>query len=203
MTLRSQAIQDAYSDFNGDVTAGRLPCPAPWLARGFSCPILPIVTASAFASGTFTYVAPTASIPYAGPFAYQTFANQNLRFPPYLGVTDPQWSNAQAFSWHSYGKTGKELQSAAAGAAAMLAGFGLSSLPVYATEHQAATNANWNGFAGNVDSPFMASRLAQQLLWLAGGGYNSYGACCVIGSRHACACADQRANHSATRQCSR
>jgi hypothetical protein len=174
VTLRSQAIQDAYSDFNADVAAGRIPCPAPWVARGFSCPIMPIVTASAFASGAFTYVGPAASIPYAGPFAYQTFQNQNLRFPPYANVVDSSWSNAQAFSWHSYGKTGKQLQVAALGAQTMLTGLGLGTIPVFATEHQAATNANWNTFTANVESPYMASRLAQQLLWLAGSGINSY-----------------------------
>jgi hypothetical protein len=178
--LRSQAIQDAFADFNADVAAGTIPCPAPWVARGFSCPIPPIVTASAFASGAFTYVNPTNQIPGGGPFAYQTFQSQNLRFPPYLNVTNASWNNAQAFSWHSYGKTGKQLQTAAAAAQTMLAGFGLSSVPVYATEHQAATNANWNTYQANVDSPYMASRLAQQVRRAMHG---CTGACASLGLR--------------------
>ncbi len=57
-TVRSQAIQDAYADFNADVAAGRMNCPAlidattlpPGTAA--TCPFTPIIT-TAFAARTF------------------------------------------------------------------------------------------------------------------------------------------------------
>ncbi len=47
-TLRSQAIQNAYADFNADCVAGRV---TPWPLG--SCALQPIVSTSAFASRTF------------------------------------------------------------------------------------------------------------------------------------------------------
>ena len=61
-TLRSQAIQNAYADYNGDVAAGTLACPAmvapPMPANAPLCPFNPIVSTSAFASRTFEGVPP-------------------------------------------------------------------------------------------------------------------------------------------------
>jgi hypothetical protein len=48
-TLRSQAIQNAYVDFNTDCTAGRI-TPSP---LGMGCALTPIVSLSAYASRTF------------------------------------------------------------------------------------------------------------------------------------------------------
>jgi hypothetical protein len=133
VTLRSQAIQNAYADFNSDVQQGLRACPT-----GFTCPISPVVLSSAYSSATFGTVSAAASVPIGGPFAYQTFANQHLLFPPQTGTVDPTWSNSGAMSWHSYGKTGHALLTSTQGLSNSLTALGLTSMPVVTTEHQCA-----------------------------------------------------------------
>ncbi len=46
-------------------------------------------------------------------------------------------------------------------------------LPVLTTEHQAHTNSQWNTLVSNGDSPFEASRLANQIMSQASLGYEA------------------------------
>jgi hypothetical protein len=177
VTLRSLSIQNAYADFNADVAAGTIACPS-YPALGTSCPLSPVVTASAFSSATFGTlgaVGSAAAVPLNGPFAYQTFANQNLLFPPQALATSPTWYNAQAFSWHSYGKTGHALLLSTQSLAASVTSLQSSpAVPVLTTEHQSHTNGQWNAYASNTDSPFEASRLANQVISMASAGFDAY-----------------------------
>jgi hypothetical protein len=50
----------------------------------------------------------------------------------------------------------------------------VANMPVLLTAHQAHTNDNWNALSSNCDSPFEASRLANQILSQAILGYESY-----------------------------
>ena len=173
VTLRSLAIQTAYADFNADVTAGRRQYPP-----GITAPIMPQVMGSAFSSATFGTSANAATIQPNGPFAYQTFAGQNTLFPPQANPvqTSNTWQNSQLLSWHSYGKTGHALLLATQAYVTSLAAFNNPSanVPVVTTEHQAHTNGQWNGYSSTVESPFEASRLGNQLISMASGGFDSY-----------------------------
>lgn len=170
VTLRSKAIHEAFADFNADVVAAIRTCPV-----GLTCPIMPSVVASAFASGSFGTTAVAASIPVGGPFAFQTYSAQHTLFPPSAGVSNASWFNAQIFSWHSYGKTGPSLlQAAQAQQTGVQSLQSVPAVPVMATEHQSHTNGNWNGYASNTNMPFEASRLASQLINMASGGFDSY-----------------------------
>ena len=172
VTLRSLAIQTAYADFNADVVANPKRRSYP---PGITAPIMPQVMASAFSSATFGTTANAASIQPGGPFAYQAFAGQNLLFPPQTGATSATWNNSQLLSWHSYGKTGHALLLSTQAFVTSLAAFPASArVPVVTTEHQSHTNGQWNGYASTVDSPFEASRLGNQLLSMASGGFDSY-----------------------------
>jgi hypothetical protein len=105
-TVRSQAIQNAYADFNADVAAGRMTCPAkvdrtdivPGSAEASTpnCPFNPLVTGSAFASRTFEG-SPTEY--FGGP----SFDEIHTLFPPYAGVQNATWWNMHSYSYHSYG----------------------------------------------------------------------------------------------------
>ena len=177
VTLRSLAIQTAYADFNADVVANRRSYPA-----GITGPIMPQVMGSAFSSAAFGTTGVAANIQPNGPFAYQTFANQNLLFPPQQAQTNAAWQNSQLLSWHSYGKTGHALLLSTQAFVTSLAALNNPSanVPVVTTEHQSHTNGQWNGYASTVDSPFEASRLGNQLLSMASGGLDSY----VFKARH-------------------
>ena len=152
VTLRSMAIQHAYADFNADWAAGRFPnCPLPG-----RCPITPVVLGSAFSSASYGTSSVAANVPVGGPFGLQTMANQYLTFPPGAAITNPSWRNTNAFSWHSYGKTGHALQlataSLAASSTATLAGLSPAApaVPVVTTEHQSHTNGQWNTYNSTV-----------------------------------------------------
>ena len=169
VTLRSMAIQNAYTDFNGDVPTRRSYPP------GITGPIIPQVMSSAFSTTAFGTTAVASQVPVNGPFAYQAFASQTLQFPPQAGTTNSTWKNSQLLSWHSYGKTGRALLQSTQAYVASLAMLGPSAVvPVVTTEHQSHTNGQWNGYASTVDSPFEASRLGNQLLSMASGGLDSY-----------------------------
>ncbi len=122
LTLRSMAIQNAYADFNADVQANNLPCPANAAPLGLSCPISPIVVVSAFANGGMSLPAAGTTAPCVGAaclvapgaatvcsgtgatatcfFGAQTIANEHLTFPPQSGTMNNTWYNGQAFSFH-------------------------------------------------------------------------------------------------------
>lgn len=90
-TLQTQAIQNAFSDLNGDVATGALPCPVA------ACPLRPIIHASAFAQATFNgqSTAATASFgsttPYSSLYPDDYYAyygnatvwNEHTSFPPW------------------------------------------------------------------------------------------------------------------------
>lgn len=91
----------------------------------------------------------------------------------------PIWP--QAFSLHSYGKNGLELQQlgnsttiAVAGARPAPAAASPATLGFAVTEHQAHTTLAWNALATNGDTNFEASRLAAQILFMAQNGWDSY-----------------------------
>ena len=93
-TLRSQAIQNAYADFSADCVAGLI-SPSPLSAYG--CNLTPLVSTSAFASRTFDGdpVDPTQY------FGKPTITNENLLFPPFMGIYNTSWYNVGAYSYHS------------------------------------------------------------------------------------------------------
>ena len=206
LTLRSMAIQHAYADFNADVAANRRPCPpnaALLGVGGQNCKIDPIVVVSAFANagmqlptvttwpcvGASCYNPSTQNVCSGGTcyFAGQTVANEHLTFPPQSYGNVSTWYNGQALSYHSYGKSGHQLQLSTmamyngtqifhdeAGIASSGISTNLANMPVLLTEHQSHTNGNWNSLASNCDSTFEASRLANQILSQAIMGYESY-----------------------------
>ena len=135
-----------------------------------------MVTSSAFFSASFGTTAVAANVAAGGPFGYQTFAQQTLLFPPQSATYSPSWANSQAYSWHSYGKTGHALLLGNQGLQASLAALPtpITGIPLFTTEHQSHTNGDWNGYNSTVESPFEASRLANQLVSMAAGGYDSY-----------------------------
>ena len=120
-------------------------------------------------------------------FAGQTIANEHLTFPPQANGNVSTWYNGQAMSYHSYGKSGHQLAQTTTtmwqganyyhdetGVAASGISTNLATMPVLVTEHQSHTNGNWNLLSSNCDSPFEASRLANQILSNAILGYESY-----------------------------
>ncbi len=216
LTLRSMAIQHAYADFNADVAANLVPCPANAALLGLNvgspCEIDPIVVVSAFANagmnqplatagaciGSLCYNQPTTSVNNVCQgtgsglscyFAGMTVANEHLTFPALVNnyATQSNWYNGQAFSYHSYGKSGHQLQLSTSGlytavnalhdetgVAASGLTTNLVNMPVLLTEHQAHTNGAWNSLSSNCDSPFEASRLANQIISQAVQGFESY-----------------------------
>ena len=142
------AVGNAFTDMNSDVAQGYRSCPS---AFG-SCPVTVQRVMSAFAAD------PWSGTPALGN---PSLWNNNVTFPYYLGVQNASWDNFDAFSVHSYGKTGqqlyqygKELNSGVP-----------SSMPVHITEHQAHTNSAWNSIATTGDTYLEASRLASQIIW--------------------------------------
>jgi hypothetical protein len=173
-TVRSQAVQDAYADFNADVAAGRMACPAlvdpsDVVAGGpaATCPFTPVIT-TAFAARTFDGDA-------TAFFGKPTIANLQLRFPPYANVTDPTWSNMQAYSYHSYGKEGYDLAKSTKELIQLVNNnHDRADMPIYTTEHASKTASSWNLAESSSDDYFEASRLASQLLWMSMYGLESY-----------------------------
>jgi hypothetical protein len=247
LTLRSMAIQNAYTDMNMDVQNNLRPCPenAEGLYilnnDGAPCPIQPFVLASAFANGSPSNPAtptipgcivggnPALNMPdcyspegvatvcsgtgsgYNCYFGAQSVINEHLLFPPLPNNTgglypswngvggqfDRLWYNSQGYSFHSYGKTGHQLQASVntnlgqginnppSGSpqlhddapevlGALSGSNNVGFLPVLTTEHQAHTNSQWNTLMSNGDSPFEASRLTNQIMSQAALGYESY-----------------------------
>ena len=79
-----------------------------------------------------------------------------------------------AFSLHSYGKTGLELFQLANSTqvaidAARQAPVTQAKIPFIITEHAAHTTASWNSLSTTQDTPAEASRLAAQLLYMTSG----------------------------------
>ena len=191
-TLQSQAIQNAFADGNADVATGMIPCPA----SISSCPLQPLIYASAFAQSTFATTQSTAAGAAVSPYkanytadfyAYmgaETVQNERMPFPPYAFNNQPftpsgaQWGgrtdlqNMNAFSLHSYGKTGFQMFQLGSQTAAQIAAvrppLGPSSpavIPYVVTEHAAHTTAQWNPIASTSDINYEAARLGTQILF--------------------------------------
>ena len=173
---------------------------------GQNCKLDPIVVVSAFANAGMQY--PNAvGWPCVGAMCYnssqnvctgtatnptcyfagQTVANEHLTFPPQYYGNVSTWYNGQALSYHSYGKSGHQLQLSTSGMFSAMqvyhdeAGIGssgistnLANMSILLTEHQSHTNGIWNTLASNCDSTFEASRLANQILSQAILGFESY-----------------------------
>jgi hypothetical protein len=167
-TLRSRGVQEAYADLNADAASGAVACPA---LAGVSCPITPRLMASAFAGGSVSLA--------QGAFSGLSVANEHSLFG--TGNVTTGYSNMQALSFHSYGKSGSQLSQQAAAMAAVLATPGpmqhtpvSTPLPVVITEHASLTSGNWQQQGDNSDYQYHAARLAAQLLYCASSGFETY-----------------------------
>lgn len=176
-TVRAQAVQNAYADYNADVASGAMACPAlvdrSMHASGApNCPFKPALT-TAFASRTFKGEP-------ASPgefFGHPTVKNQQLKFPPYLNASDPTWANLGAYAYHSYGKEGYDLAKATIGLQATTNAelpAGSPSLSLLTTEHASKTASSWNLADSSSDDPYEAARLASQLIWMSNYGLETY-----------------------------
>ena len=80
------AIQNAFADLNSDVAAAKISCPS-----GATCPVSPLIYASAFAQASFSGVstATTGTSPYTSNygsdyypyFGQMTVQNEHQSFP--------------------------------------------------------------------------------------------------------------------------
>lgn len=177
-TLQSRAIQNSFADSNADVAEGAAECVAA------SCPVQPLIYASAFASATFS-----GSISSGGPyglpgdgysyFGQATVANEHAPYPAGAAVTGGV-QNMNAFSLHSYGKTGYGLMQLGNGTAAGIAAARVpaagapATLPYTVTEHAPHTTATWTTLQTSLDDNFEASRLGAQILYQAMFGWETY-----------------------------
>ena len=93
-TLRSQAIQNAYADFSADCAANLITASP---LSPYGCSLTPLVSTSAFASRTFDGDPVDATQFFGRP----TILNENLLFPPFLGIVNTSWYNVGAYSYHS------------------------------------------------------------------------------------------------------
>jgi hypothetical protein len=167
-TLRSRGVQEAYADMNTDAASGAVACPA---VTGVSCPITPLMMASAFAGGSVSLA--------QGAFSGLSVANERSLFG--TGNVTTGYTNLQALSFHSYGKSGSQLSQQAAAMAAVLTTPGpmqhtatSTPLPVIITEHASLTSGNWQQQGDNSDYQYHAARLAAQLLYCAASGFETY-----------------------------
>jgi hypothetical protein len=161
VVIRPLAIRNAYADMNADVANGVLACPQYFS----SCPVTNLnIMASAYSQGSWNGT---------GIFAEQSALNRNLQFPAYLGVKNTSVSNYDSFSFHSYGKTGQQLEQAGNFFASEIP-FYHNPVQIYVTEHQCHTNGDWNALASNSDVYFEAAMLANQIQWLSYASYNGY-----------------------------
>lgn len=161
VVIRPMAIRNAYADMDIDVASGVYACPTYFS----SCPVTYLnIMASAYSQGSWNGT---------GIFAQQSAQSRNLQFPVYLGETSPTTINYDSFSFHSYGKTGQQLEQAANFFQTNIANYH-SPVHIYVTEHQCHTNGNWNALSSNSDVNFEASMLANQIQWLAYASFNGY-----------------------------
>ncbi len=161
LVIRPLAIRNAYTDMNADVASGVLACPQYFP----SCPVTNLnIMASAYSQGSWNGT---------GIFAEQSALNRNLQFPAYLGVKNTSVLNYDSFSFHSYGKTGQQLEQAANFFATEIP-FYHNPVQIYVTEHQCHTNGAWNALASNSDVYFEAAMLANQIQWLSYASFNGY-----------------------------
>ena len=93
-TLRSQAIQNAYADFSADCAANLITASP---LSPYGCSLTPLVSTSAFASRTFDGDPVDATQFFGRP----TILNENLLFPPFMGIVNTSWYNVGAYSYHS------------------------------------------------------------------------------------------------------
>lgn len=153
-TLSSTAIQNAFEDMNNDKVNKLISCPP-----HATCPLTPYIIASAFAKTAFSGDA---------NFGETTVTNEHLLFPPYLNRVNSSWYNLQAYSYHSYDKTGATQGTDTATVQNDVASVHDSThaapLPVHVTEHAAHTAANFAPLNLTTDDVLPASRLASQIL---------------------------------------
>ena len=196
-TLQSQAIQNAFADANADYAAGAVACGF----KSFSCPVQPVIFASAFAQSTFE-VGPDNAVPAGAVspyvktyptdfYAYMgqlTVNNERTPFPPWtpaglLTTAAPPagLQNMNVFSLHSYGKTGFQLYqlgyqtaSAIANARPQPVATSPLTLPYAVTEHAAHTTVVWDATNSHADTDFESSRLAGQILYQMLNGFEAY-----------------------------
>lgn len=97
-TLSAQAIQNAYADGSADVASGALPggCPVPagFVSPSYSCPLSPLIFASAFYWEQMSGLRSGASASSPMPFTFlgaATVAAANTQFPP---LNPALWNNA-------------------------------------------------------------------------------------------------------------
>lgn len=97
-TLSTQAIQNAYADGNADVASGALPggCPVPpnFLSPTYSCPLSPIIFASAFFWEQMGGLRSGANASSPTPFTFlgaATVTAANTQFPP---LQPALWNNS-------------------------------------------------------------------------------------------------------------
>lgn len=178
-TLSAQAIQNAFADANADVASGALACGVP-ANFSFSCPMAPIIMASAFYFEPMSGTRPNGAtnLPPGSAYTYYgnaTVANAFTQFPPFQpSLWNPNVSvtNMNAYSLHLYGKPGGlALNQSVASIASNIASIlppGVPAFPVVVTEVGNHLPSDWNNASSalassaNPDSPFEASRLASQ-----------------------------------------
>ena len=186
LAVRSVALQDAYSDANDDVAAGRRPCPVPG-----ACPVQPSVLASAFSGGHVVttpgiLVGATVNNAYFRfPCAVNCAASANWQpggrtsptFP--WGTATDGYTNFQVYSYHAYAKTGDSLfaqgndsiySSLTSGGNLHWRGVGggqanaPARMPVAVTEFAQLTEADFAREGDSSDTWYMASRTGGQLV---------------------------------------
>ena len=188
-TLQSQAIQNAFADLNADVASALVPCPVA------ACPLQPLIYASAFASAGFSGTNNAGTGPYSATYpsdSYPYFGQPSVQFehtpfPPFPGSGTTSAApvaglqNMNAYSMHTYGKTGYQLASLATGLAAQINASrplplpaSQLTLPFVVTEHATHTTNVFNNISSTLDTGYEASRLGGQVLYQALNGFESY-----------------------------
>jgi hypothetical protein len=148
------------------------PTRPPACAAGSASPLKPFLLAAAYAKAGYS----GDDTIYWGGAAVK--ARRNL-FANATAASDPAWSNQDAYSWHSYGKTGAQLRTSYNDLIASLASDNASDLaPIWLTEHQSKTSGSWDDVNTTTDFASEASRVASQVMYMAMVGGGALGCCC-------------------------
>ena len=145
--IRSLSIQQAYLDINQNEDKNNEK-------------IEPKILASAFARKTYN----GDLTKYLGELVINynnyIFSNQQIQ---------PLWSNMNAYSYHSYGKSGSQmaddifyLQNSINNDLNRIYSF--YKIPLIITEHNSHTSSDWNDIKSTPDNDFEASRLSSQIM---------------------------------------
>jgi hypothetical protein len=137
-------------------------CPVP--CAGSAAPIQPFLLAAAYANTGYS----GDDAQYWGGPAVR--ARRSL-FGNATASSDPSWSNQDAYSWHSYGKSGSQLLTSYNTLKSSLVNDSASDLaPIWITEHQSKTSSSWDTVNTTTDFDSEASRVASQALNVASVG---------------------------------